>query len=136
MDQLIFASLSHTHYWYRMGMLKVPAVKPSEMPTKLESTPTHRVFLKVGAVFSRFISSRRWKPALSDGSWGCDTLWTRNLRVQVAIIVRGSRRDLGDSACDVEFSTAVDVQILLFEILASTHLLSVSILYPDCAACR
>ena len=93
-------------------MLKVPAVKPSEMPTKLESTPTHRVFLKVGAVFSRFISSRRWKPALSDGSWGCDTLWTRNLRVQVAIIVRGSRRDLGDSACDVEFSTAVDVQIL------------------------
>ena len=26
MDQLIFASLSHTHYWYEMGMLKVPAV--------------------------------------------------------------------------------------------------------------
>ena len=25
MDQLIFASLSHTHYWYEMGMLKVPA---------------------------------------------------------------------------------------------------------------
>ena len=24
MDQLIFASLSHTHYWYEMGMLKVP----------------------------------------------------------------------------------------------------------------
>ena len=28
MDQLIFASLSHTHYWYEVGMLKVPAVKP------------------------------------------------------------------------------------------------------------
>ena len=28
MDQLIFASLSHTHYWYRVGMLKVPAVDP------------------------------------------------------------------------------------------------------------
>ena len=27
MDQLIFASLSHTHYWYEVGMLKVPAVK-------------------------------------------------------------------------------------------------------------
>ena len=27
MDQLIFASLSHTHYWYEMGMLKVSAVK-------------------------------------------------------------------------------------------------------------
>ena len=26
MDQLIFASLSRTHYWYEMGMLKVPAV--------------------------------------------------------------------------------------------------------------
>ena len=25
MDQLIFASLSHTHYWYQVGMLKVPA---------------------------------------------------------------------------------------------------------------
>ena len=25
MDQLIFASLSHTHYWYEVGILKVPA---------------------------------------------------------------------------------------------------------------
>ena len=25
MDQLIFASLSHTHYWYEVGMLKVPS---------------------------------------------------------------------------------------------------------------
>ena len=25
MDQLIFASLSHTHDWYEVGMLKVPA---------------------------------------------------------------------------------------------------------------
>ena len=25
MDQLIFASLSHTHYWYEVSMLKVPA---------------------------------------------------------------------------------------------------------------
>ena len=24
MDQLIFVSLSHTHYWYKVGMLKVP----------------------------------------------------------------------------------------------------------------
>ena len=27
MDQLIFASLSHTHYWYEVGMLKVPACR-------------------------------------------------------------------------------------------------------------
>ena len=26
MDQLKYASLSHTHYWYEVGMLKVPAV--------------------------------------------------------------------------------------------------------------
>ena len=30
MDKLICASLSHTHYWYEVGMLKVPAVNPSE----------------------------------------------------------------------------------------------------------
>ena len=29
MDQLIFASLSHTHYWYEVGMLKVPASRAS-----------------------------------------------------------------------------------------------------------
>ena len=26
MDQLIFASLSRTHYWYEVDMLKVPAI--------------------------------------------------------------------------------------------------------------
>ena len=26
MDQIIFTSLSQTHYWYEVGMLKVPAV--------------------------------------------------------------------------------------------------------------
>ena len=26
MDQLISASLSHTHYWYEVDILKVPAV--------------------------------------------------------------------------------------------------------------
>ena len=26
MDQLIYASLSHTHYWYEVGMLKVTAM--------------------------------------------------------------------------------------------------------------
>ena len=31
-DQLIFASLSHTHYWYEVGMLKVPAVVVEECP--------------------------------------------------------------------------------------------------------
>ena len=26
MDQLLFASLSHTHFWYEVDMLKVPAI--------------------------------------------------------------------------------------------------------------
>ena len=30
MDQLIFASLSHTHYWYEVGMLKVPYISCRE----------------------------------------------------------------------------------------------------------
>ena len=30
MDQLIFASLSHTHYWYGVGMLKVPAISKND----------------------------------------------------------------------------------------------------------
>ena len=34
MDQLIFASLSHTHYWYEVGMLKVPAVELSGCSTQ------------------------------------------------------------------------------------------------------
>ena len=29
MDQLISASLSHTQYWYEVGMLKVPANTPA-----------------------------------------------------------------------------------------------------------
>ena len=34
MDQLIFASLSHIHYWCEVGMLKVPAV-PSSHNTRI-----------------------------------------------------------------------------------------------------
>ena len=35
MDQLIFASLSHTHYWCEVGMLKVPAVW--DVPVSVEN---------------------------------------------------------------------------------------------------
>ena len=30
MDQLIRASLSHTHYWYKLGMLRVPAMQVTD----------------------------------------------------------------------------------------------------------
>ena len=41
MDQLIFASLSHTHYWYEVGMLKVQV--PEVHPQTVRSTErSHR----------------------------------------------------------------------------------------------
>ena len=32
MDHLIFASFSHTHYWYEVGMLKVPPIMSGRSP--------------------------------------------------------------------------------------------------------
>ena len=46
MDQLIFASLSHIHYWYEVGMLKVPAYSKSmDQPGKVASPPRDQVNL-------------------------------------------------------------------------------------------
>ena len=58
MDQLIFASLSHTHYWYEVGMLKVPAVTPAGTSIEVqneweENTHTHS---------SRLVFFRRFFP--------------------------------------------------------------------------
>ena len=38
MDQLIFASLSHTHYWYEVGMLKGTYVHVLQLPVRLSYT--------------------------------------------------------------------------------------------------
>ena len=38
MDQIIFASLSHTHYWYEVGMLKV-SEQSMDQPGKVASPP-------------------------------------------------------------------------------------------------
>ena len=43
MDQLIFASLSHTHYWYEVGMLKVPAVPSIHIRINWLSTRPNRL---------------------------------------------------------------------------------------------
>ena len=56
MDQLIFTSLSHTHYWYEGGMLKVPAVTegnvriddPSNAYVPHYPKPGFRVFVERG----------------------------------------------------------------------------------------
>ena len=43
MDQLILATLSHTHYWYEVGMLKVPAVSGSSSCTTIFTAPFFQV---------------------------------------------------------------------------------------------
>ena len=43
MDQLIFASLSHTHYWYEVGMLKVPA---ESIKSQVYTVQNHPLFVK------------------------------------------------------------------------------------------
>ena len=37
MDQLICASLFHTHHWYEVGMLKVPVLSPESIEYRLAS---------------------------------------------------------------------------------------------------
>ena len=53
MDQLIFASLSHTHNWYEVGMLKVPAVmhlpKQHLAPVVYRGSPVVGKNLRIGA---------------------------------------------------------------------------------------
>ena len=53
MDQLIFASLSHTHYWYEVGMLKVPAVN-----SRWTLSPYHPACVTVTINKDLFISPR------------------------------------------------------------------------------
>ena len=65
MDQLIFASLSHSHYWYEVGMLKVPAVctfsiredgdrKILRQDTKACVWPTHKNQEKTPEIHTAF----------------------------------------------------------------------------------
>ena len=55
MDQLIFAYLSHTHYWYKVGMLKVPAgYQPGSHRRKVTRDFSSTFFLRcVPQFFSR-----------------------------------------------------------------------------------
>ena len=43
MDQFIFASLSHTHYWYEVGMLKIVGVQKYSLPIKEHISPALEV---------------------------------------------------------------------------------------------
>ena len=64
MDQLICASLSHTHYnWYEVGMLKVPAIYPIDAPNLGGSEDAMRARLarrreRYGTMLSSISASR------------------------------------------------------------------------------
>ena len=55
MDQLIFASLSHTHYWYEVGMLKVPEQNISKL-----SCTTTVLWLKARRVDEMYIKGTKF----------------------------------------------------------------------------
>ena len=70
MDQLIFASLSHTHYWYEVGMLKVPAVTPTGTSIEVqneweENTHTHSPILTDRVISLVFVSLFRIQSLLA-----------------------------------------------------------------------
>ena len=50
MDQLICASLSHTHCWYEVGMLKVPALCIRRYLRELHDEPKLMLSLKIRMV--------------------------------------------------------------------------------------
>ena len=47
MDQLICASLSHTHHWYEVGMLKVPALCAIDHKYQQQQQQQQRLFPKL-----------------------------------------------------------------------------------------
>ena len=67
MDQLIFASLSHTHYWYEVGVLKVPAVNETSRFFFLLLPPS-----KGRNVSKRWLGGNIecWPPKDQTSSWG------------------------------------------------------------------
>ena len=54
MDHLIFASLSHTHYWYEVGLLKVPAVACAHAPIAGRARKGWTVQAKIDNTVDRF----------------------------------------------------------------------------------
>ena len=58
MDQLICASLFHTHYWYEVGMLKVPAIWISVQGCRIHST-WYDFLSRVGCFWSCSCSQKR-----------------------------------------------------------------------------
>ena len=58
MDHLIFASLSHTNYWYEVGMLKVPAVEINVSVVVVDSHIQRIVFATEETTATQQVSHR------------------------------------------------------------------------------
>ena len=56
MDQLIFASLSQTHYWYGVGMLKIVGVQKYSLPIKEHISPALEVHSSLEYILVRAYS--------------------------------------------------------------------------------
>ena len=74
MDQLICASLSYTHYWYEVGMLKVPAnvcIVLLEQVRLAELLVRHRLVLDALRLHGVVERAQRLRGILDS------TIWTR-----------------------------------------------------------
>ena len=60
MDQLIFASLSHTHYWYEVGMLKVPAVVPPTESLRFVASELGKSDRNLEQIGAKFLGPNRF----------------------------------------------------------------------------
>ena len=86
MDQLIFASLSHTHYWYEVGMLKVPADIQGQTEMKHTKFKTNKLTTAAWTKAENHKTSK--KGFLRGGSDGVDHVARRVL--QHGVVNKGS----------------------------------------------
>ena len=59
MDQIICASLSHTHYWYEVGMLKAPAIGYAVLCKNQDTFWSSRILTNLGHILEERMDSNR-----------------------------------------------------------------------------
>ena len=99
MDQLIFASLSHTHYWYEVGMLKVPAVRTTNYLLLLYR---HSTVLPI--LDTVHVAQAPWEPAVLLG-FRCIIAASKRTKLElesVRLNKRWRRHAVGSCLCQIE----------------------------------
>ena len=64
MDQFICASLSHTHYWYKVGLLKVPDSYSYMLHSPTINTSRTRVSRLLYTFYRRLLMRRDYRPII------------------------------------------------------------------------